>query len=93
MMILICELAWGNSFSPILENKITTKNLKFRARIPSSGPLFSTGAMGRISVTLKYRLDRQLHYLSFECGAILHCSSAVGSPCVILCVGGYICLF
>ena len=47
-----------------MDNKITTKllsfliisflteNLTFRAQKPSGGPVFSTGAMGRIPVTL-----------------------------------------
>ena len=47
-----------------LDNKITakllsfliisflTENLTFRARILSSGPVFTTGAMGRIPITL-----------------------------------------
>ena len=33
------------------------KKLTFRAKIPSSGPVFSTGAMGRTPITLKRRVN------------------------------------
>ena len=78
-MILLCELAIKyerTCFLPTLDNEITAqllsfslflsllKNLTSCAKICSSGPLFCSGAMGRIPVTLtnilKYRLDCQL---------------------------------
>ena len=57
MMILLCELAIkseGIRFRLLWTINNLPKNLTFRAQIPSSGPVFSTGAMGRIPITFKY---------------------------------------
>ena len=47
------------------------KNLTFRAQIPSSGPVFSTGAMGRIPITLSVQdslsLNRVLNRTNGHC--------------------------
>ena len=68
MMILLCELVIKperNSFSTTLVNKITSKLLSFliisffteklniSCSDTSSGPVFSTGAMGQIPITLR----------------------------------------
>ena len=37
--------------------------MTFRAQIPSSGPVFSTGAMGRIPITLKVSVTSMLEML------------------------------
>ena len=67
MMILLCELAlksegirfrllWTikelSSCYHFLKFFSLSTNLTFRPQTPSSGPVFSTGAMGRIPITL-----------------------------------------